>query len=62
MFPQEAESKYKVIITGYGVDDTSEGKNIKIQMMKMQAQMGVKIKKKVRLKPRGRMQVRQTLT
>ena len=22
MFPQEAESKYKNIITGYGVDDT----------------------------------------
>ena len=28
MFPQEAESKYKNIITGYGVDDTSKGKNL----------------------------------
>ena len=28
MFPQEAGSKYKNIITGYGVDDTSKGKNL----------------------------------
>ena len=28
MFPQEAESKYKNITTGYGVDDTSKGKNM----------------------------------
>ena len=28
MFPQEAESKYKNIITGYGVDDTLKGKNL----------------------------------
>ena len=28
MFPQEAESKYKNIITGYGVNNTSKGKNL----------------------------------
>ena len=28
MFPQEAESKYKNIITGYRVDHTSKGKNL----------------------------------
>ena len=25
MFPQEAKSKYKDIITGYGVNETSKG-------------------------------------
>ena len=28
MFPQEAESKYKNIITGYGVNNTSKEKNL----------------------------------
>ena len=28
MTPQEAESNYKNIRTGYGVDDTSKGKNL----------------------------------
>ena len=28
MLPQKAESKYKNIITGYGVGDTSKGKNL----------------------------------
>ena len=28
MFPQETGSKYKNIITGYGVDDTSKRKNL----------------------------------
>ena len=28
MFPEQAESKYKNIITGYGVDHTSKGKNL----------------------------------
>ena len=28
MFPQQAKSKYKNIITGYGVNDTSKGKNL----------------------------------
>ena len=28
MFSQEAESRCKNIITGYGVDDTSKGKNL----------------------------------
>ena len=28
MFPQEAESKYKNIVTGYEVDDTSEGESL----------------------------------
>ena len=28
MFPQEAKSKYKNIITGYGVDNTSKGKSL----------------------------------
>ena len=28
MFSQEAESKYKNIITGYGVNDTSKGRNL----------------------------------
>ena len=28
VFSQEAESKYKNIITGYGVDDTSKVKNL----------------------------------
>ena len=28
MFPEQAESKYKNIITGYRVDDTSKVKNL----------------------------------
>ena len=28
MFSQEAASKYKNIVTGYGVDNTSNGKNL----------------------------------
>ena len=28
MFQQEAESKYQNIKTGYGMDDTSKGKNL----------------------------------
>ena len=28
MFLEQAESKYKNIITGYRVDDTSKGKNL----------------------------------
>ena len=28
MFPQEAQSKYKNIITEYGVEDASKGKNL----------------------------------
>ena len=33
MFPQEAESKYKNIITGYGVDDNSKGKNLFLDLV-----------------------------
>ena len=43
MFPQETESKYKNIITGYGVDDTSKGKicSLMQSLDKENSQIGV---------------------
>ena len=41
MFPQEAEAKYKNIITGYGVDNASKGKNLFLDVVPGQREFAI---------------------